>query len=476
MLEQLHAATRRAPRGFWVAVAGAAAVALALRIVLMIGYAPAILSYPDERSYVAAAAGKLFANPFRPAGYSVFLRLVHLVSSSLFVTIAAQHLVGLATAIAAYAVARRIGAGRWTALAPATLIALSGDQLYLEQVLLSDGLFLTIMVLTCYCALRVPASEKPRRRVGWTVATGTLAGALVTVRTIGVPVAAVVVLWLLAVCGPGWRRRLAAAGCAGLVCAAILLSYAFAQQSATGVFGLSRFSGWPLYGRVASFADCRQFTPPPGTRGLCQTTPASSRPGPLFYVWNHHSPARRVVGGPPSGGAKLAAFARAAILAQPGDYLFVVARDFVRYFDPRMVLGVGWADGYGGVSLNWRPAAIEAKNLPAIRAYWGPTTIHIHPAIVNALESWRRIVHVHGWMVALGVLLGLAGMMLAPDRATREGLALLLGSALAVLVGSALVAEYLYRYAIPPAALLMLAGARGAQVVVARYRRSRAPA
>ena len=143
------------------------------------------------------------------------------------------------------------------------------------------------------------------------------------------------------------------------------------------------------------------------------------------------------------------------------------------YVDQGINLGTGWDDGYGGVSLNWQPATTQAADLRAVRAYYGPNTVHVHAGIVNALESWRRIVRVNGWMIALGVLFALAGAFLARDRSTRHGLILLLGSALALLVGSVLVSSYLYRYAIPPAALLMLAGSRGVEVTVTRYRRPR---
>ena len=111
---------------FAAAVTAVALVAITLRVLLMVAYSPAILSFPDEASYVGAAAGKLFSNPFRPAGYALFLRAVHLFSANLEFTIVVQHLIGLGTAIAVYAIARRIGAGRWVALFPAAVVALSG--------------------------------------------------------------------------------------------------------------------------------------------------------------------------------------------------------------------------------------------------------------------------------------------------------------------------------------------------------------
>ena len=414
-----------------MAVASVAGLAMALRVLLMVGYTPAILDYADEYRYVDAAAGNLFGDPFRPAGYPLFLRVVHLFSSNLFVTVAVQHALGLVNAVVAYAIARRIGTGRWFALIAAAIIVLSGDQLYLEHVLLSDGLFLTILLLTCYCALRTRASRALTpswHQVAWALAAGGLAGALVTVRTIGVPAAIVVLAWLLLAVDIGWRRRLAAAGAAALVCTVLLLGYAFAQQSATGSFGLTRFSGWPLYGRVASFADCRRFTPPAGTRALCQDTPASTRPGPNFYIWDTRSPAQRAFGFPQlANGGKLAEFARAAILAQPGDYLSGTLRDLVRYVDPGIHLPGSWGGGPGNVLLN-RPRAspVEAANLGPVRRYYGAVNVHVHGGIDNALGARQRSDRTHDWLIGLTALLALAVIFYAPDPETRAGLILLL--------------------------------------------------
>ena len=84
------------------------------------------------------------------------------------------------------------------------------------------------------------------------------------------------------------------------------------HASATGYFGLSEASGWALYSRVALFADCTRFDPPEGTRALCETTPASERPGADFYGHEPGSPARRLFGEPPAGDEQLSEFARSA--------------------------------------------------------------------------------------------------------------------------------------------------------------------
>jgi hypothetical protein len=396
----------------------------------------------------------------------VFLKVVHFLSGSLGRTIAIQHLIGLALAVLVYAVGRRVGASRWIALLPAAILALSGDQLYFEHVLLSDGLFETTLVLACYCALRVTAANRagsPRSALGWAIAAGALASLSATVRTVGVVFACVLVAWLLVVGGPGPRRRLATAGGAGLVCAALLVAYAFGQQSQTGVFGLTRFGGWPLYARVATFADCAKFTPPNGTRGLCQTRPPSERLQGWAYEWTPASPAQRLFGPPPAGGGKLAAFARAVILGQPGDYLSAVSKDFVHYFTPE-----GWT-GASQYSLDESSPSVTKANLLALRVNWGPVVVHVHESLARSLERWRGIVRIHPWMLALGALLGVPGILLAADRATRDGLALLWASALSLLVGSVAATFYDFRFGVPPAILLVIVGARSAEVIAQRF-------
>ena len=216
---------------------------------------------------------------------------------------------------------------------------------------------------------------------------------------------------------------------AALLCAALLFGYAFAQQQQTGSFGLSRFSGWPLYfARGDWSADCPRFTPPPGTAGLCQSIPSSRRPGPDAYTWTSQSPAVRLFGLPPSGGGKLGAFARAAILAQPGEPVRRRSRlcPLHRPGDDCSwpVVGRQRADTRAGPDI-----AIIGGAQPAGRAGILP------PVPAGAPTAWDRrsfgdpgagSFEIHGWMIGLGILLAISGMILAPDRATRSGLALLL--------------------------------------------------
>jgi hypothetical protein len=149
-------------------------------------------------------SGQLFTDPFHPAGCSLFLRVLHPLGGSLQFTVIVQPALGLATAAGVYVVCRLAGARRGVAVVPAAVVALSGDQLYFEHMLLSDGLFLTGLVLACYLILRRP----PRwDRVQLGAALVTVAS-LGLVRGVGVPSAPVLLLWLFTTSGPRWRYRL----------------------------------------------------------------------------------------------------------------------------------------------------------------------------------------------------------------------------------------------------------------------------
>src|SRR2546428_611687 len=108
--------------------------------------------------------------------------------------------------------------------------------------------------------------------------------------------------------------------------------YVEGRHAAWGLSGLTNNNNWNPYTRVAPWADCTKFTPPPGTRPLCATTPPSRRV-PTDYVFGPASPAYRLFGPAflvtkyPHAMSLLRRFSEAAILAQPLDYLHPVWRD-----------------------------------------------------------------------------------------------------------------------------------------------------
>lgn len=68
--------------------------------------------------------------------------------------------------------------------------------------------------------------------------------------------------------------------------AVIMGRYVFGQRQETGYTGWTPTGMWNLYGRAAPFADCNEFTPPRGTRRLCEAKPPSQRGGPAQYVYD----------------------------------------------------------------------------------------------------------------------------------------------------------------------------------------------
>lgn len=456
---------------FWCVVAVLGALGVTLRALTMVGYSPANVSHPDTASYVDAAAHSLFSDPFRPAGYAFFLRALHAVSRDLSVTIVVQHVIGLATAGLAYVISRQLGVGRWVAVIPAAAIALSGDQLYFEYSLLSDGLFLGLVLLACTLALAVPnVGSSTARQVFLALAAAAVTALSTTVRTVGVALIPVLILWLLRYGGPARRQRIWLASAAAIVSVAVVLGYAAAQQQATGVFGLSRFSAWPLYARVAPIADCHRFKPPPHTSVLCESTPLGQRPGPDYYLWNPYSPAERFLGFPPAHAAVVGAFARSTIAHEPLLYLGIVVRDLARYVDPSLVTRQQWGADWRELALNQPWDAPDAWGVPFVVRYYRDVHLHVSQRLMNVLEAWRSFFRIHGALIALSALLLAAGLLLSTDRRTSRGMVLLGGFAVMLFVVPTATMSYEARYGVPGALLFLIAGARGGELALTRLR------
>ena len=137
----------------WTVVA-AAGLGLGLRVYASAGIWPADLSKHDTAAYVRAAHYGLGKDPLEPTGYSIFLRVLHFVWAQLAFTVAVQHLLGLAAGALLYLAVRRLGASPWIALAGAAAIWLNGDQILLEQTLLSEGLFVFVLMAAVYSLVR----------------------------------------------------------------------------------------------------------------------------------------------------------------------------------------------------------------------------------------------------------------------------------------------------------------------------------
>jgi 4-amino-4-deoxy-L-arabinose transferase-like glycosyltransferase len=450
-----------------VAIVGVFAAGAAVRIWFVAGYRPAFLGNDDSATYAWAAGHDLFHSPVRPAGYPAFLRLVHAVTPHLTFTIVLQHLLGLATAALLYGLLRRVGVSTWLALLAAAVVLFDGLQIFLEHSLMSDTLFEFLVVAALYAAVRAAeAGAWP-----WLVASGALMGLSATIRTLGPFLVAGLVLWMLLERG-SLRDRITTAATSGGVAAGVVVVYLLVQWSATGVLGLTQADGYNLYSRAAGFADCSRFSPPPGTRILCETTPRARRPGGIFYEWEPASPANRAFGGMPHGAGRLAAFSRAAILHQPLDYLEAVGRDLYRYVNPAAFFGPGTGGGPDDVIEYSRGPLREARAQPLVAAYW--STNGFVRRDVDGLIDYAKAAEIPGGGLLGLVLLAAGAPFVARGRARRAAVLLLVTAVILLVVP---VASLLYdgRYTLPAYAPLAGGAALALQALGDRLRR-RAPA
>ena len=102
------------------------AAGLALRIAAQIAYQPALI-YVDTLKYLYGASPGA-----DPLGYTLVLRAI-LVFGSLSLVALAQHVLGLAVAVALYAVLLRRGTSRWLAAVAVAPVLLDAYQVQIEQ-------------------------------------------------------------------------------------------------------------------------------------------------------------------------------------------------------------------------------------------------------------------------------------------------------------------------------------------------------
>ncbi len=332
-----------------------------LRVWFLIAWRPALLGYPDGDNYMLAAHGVLFSDPVRVAGYVLFLRFLHLIWPHLILVPFTQHVSGLASGLLLYDALRRARAPRGLGLAPAAVVILGGFELMLEHEVLTDSSFIFLVDLSVWFIVRAW-----RGSWWWALAAGISLGMAVDDRTVGLELLPFMVMCLCIAPaaeltarvpstlrhGRGVARALGVEALlaahpvarwrAGVVVVAVagalmpITVFLVAHETQTGVFNFTSDGNLQLYGRVSAWADCKKFTPPPGTADLCIKEPVSERPGYNYWEYTAASPIRSAFGTnlTPADGARMGAFAEAAIEGQPFTYLKYVLRDLARVVDP----------------------------------------------------------------------------------------------------------------------------------------------
>lgn len=465
----------------FVAVAAILAAGLLLRAGLMAFYTPTVFNYygGDSTRYMrldSVGISGLFGDNAMPAGYPAFLGLLRDIVAWLPLTTAIQHLLGLAAAALLYAAVVRAGAPRWAALLPLAVVALSGDQLFLEHGIFTEALWIPMLALGLYFLARSTSAPDARR---WLIAGGVALACSVLVRHVSLLLPVVLAVWAgLAL--PGSRSTRLKNVCAVLLPALLVLGAYFvvAKPIAGGNSGLTENQGFSLYGRVGQFADCKKFTPPEGTRQLCVATPPAQRPGPFFWTFSEQSPIRTKMAFDAYDSddqRTLSRFGRAAILGQPVDYLEAVGKDFARFFVP--TLGTPRPDsGSDAEQMSFESTVPTAQGASATdladqfdEAYSGVGSGVAHQTARTFFGAYQSLFRVQGLLTLLLIVLTVVGCWLG--RGTlRAGAFLFLIAGMTLLVFPPLFSSYDVRYSVPPIDLLAAGAAFGLAVLAARMR------
>ncbi|WP_346433664.1 hypothetical protein [Nonomuraea composti] len=417
-------------------------LAAALRVLTMLGYRPATLYWYDSFTYLDTAVHPAPSATFHPIGYPLLLRAL-LPFHSVELIAAVQHTIGLATGTLLYAVLRRRSAPGWVAaLAPVPLL-FDASFLRLEHGVLSDTQFIFLVVAGLAVLMWSP---KPSTRAA--AGAGLLFAAAALTRTIALPLLLLVVL-VLAVQRVGWRR-LAALALAGTL---PLLGYAGWYAAHHGRFAISGADGVALWARTMTFADCARIQPPPGLAPLCPngtTVDAASE-----YVWAPGASLNRLPGDRFTHNDEARAFAIAAILAQPLDYLADVVRDTAIAFSwtpiphpQRVTPAFGFRGGHWELPAQPLIDKVKREYDPDIR---GLSSVSPY---ADVLIAYQYAAYLRGPVLGLILLLGAFAAIRRPRVALLPW-----AVAMGLLVGPVAVLDFDHRYVLPVIPVACLAAA-----------------
>jgi len=139
--------------------AGLLAVGLVLRVLAMMAYHPALL-YVDTLKYLYGAWPGA-----DPVGYTAILKPILLVGDLGTVALV-QHVLGLAMAVAIYALLVRRGVPRWLSAIAMTPVLLDAYQLQIEQTIMPDVWFEAFVVAGVVLLLWRPQGLMPSKAAG----------------------------------------------------------------------------------------------------------------------------------------------------------------------------------------------------------------------------------------------------------------------------------------------------------------------
>ncbi|WP_375039957.1 hypothetical protein [Actinomadura sp. NTSP31] len=429
------------------------ATAALLRLVVMVGYQPAMF-FNDSFDYLHVAMG-LYPHPLRPDGYSFLLWALKPFHSFALVA-AVQHLMGLSMGVMIYALLRRkFGLPGWGAALATVPVLFDAYQIQLEHLVLSDTTFTFLVMLAVTLLLW---HDRPSWKIA--LAVGLIVGFSWLTRSVGAPVLLGVLVYML-IRRTGWRMMLITA----MACALPVLSYMTWYKVDSGKFAITESNGIFLYARVYKFADCHKMHGLPVSEYPLCTEPANRLPNSQDGIWNASSPLNRFPGTrfSPENNKLSNDFAKRAILGQPGAYLKVVAHDFFRVFRwdrtvfPDKATYSQYEFGKKGNALpDWRMDADSTASGEARGYEHGDARTRVIEPFAGVVRGYQDAIYLRGTMLGGVLLLGLGGMVALWRRFGGEAL-LPWTLATGLLLAPAATAEFDYRYVLPGVPLAALA-------------------
>lgn len=421
-----------------------------LRLAAMLAIRPISYGSNDSGTYLAAASGaggSFFYDVHHPVGYSIYLDIVGpLVQNGVGLAVL-QHLIGLAAGALLFLAARGFGAPRWAAAIGAGAYLVNIEVVAFEHAILSEALYLPLIALFVFAASRVFAAGRLTGVMLWAAVLGLASAVAYTVRYPGAALFVVAIPTALVLARGSVRVRLAAGASGAIAVAVVLGSYLAAQDSATGIgWKLFPGQGWSAYAGVAANADCSRFTPPPGTRVLCQSSAERAGKTSEFYSWSARSPGRRLEPrGFPYSDEKFAAFAASASAAGGnggsgggGPLATLESRGLGLLRNAGVVFGpLGWAP-----ELDFSNPVVEENERALAGDLLTLTPMSFHPPL-QPLKDLRPFLRLSGSLALLALLVVVVAM---PRLGLRRALFCLGGFAV---IAAWIDVGTLPRYAVP---------------------------
>jgi 4-amino-4-deoxy-L-arabinose transferase-like glycosyltransferase len=349
------------------------------------------------------------------------------------------------------------------AAAGAAFVLLDPYQVDIEHYVLAEALFQLLVTVAAFLLLW---RARPQT---WVVGVAGVLLAMATLaRFAGALLGVAAIVYLI-------MRRQGLRAVAALVVGLLLpvAVYSVWFSSSSGSVGITNKEGYFLYGRVFTFADCDRVDVAQDLEKYCPTQPLNTRESGGFF-----SIREGLSGGESSETNRdLSAFARAVISQQPLDYVSAVASDFLRFFDisqpkDRERHARRWLFVESVEEVDPHPLVERLRGSPPPEL-GSEQEFQIDRGLAGALRTYQSVVYVYGPLLAVWLLLGVAGALWGRDPRARSATVLFSLGSLLLLWFPVMVTVYHFRYVIAALPTSGAAGAAGVRLLRARWRHRR---